>query len=277
MTDAVRPLDSDDIAWLDSYASNVEKTFSDQFPAAGNRLVGGEKLIGRFTEAMAAVKSSGRSHFHMVDEAHNELCVASSLLSGKKTVFATVEYEPPLPGIDQSIDLVARTSAGDALYVDVKTIKPALNDRWDQFEKIKREGKISPNVDVILSKGWLGGEIWHGMFASRARMLEYTVELEVKIRNAKLAAANAQFVMVFCGEGFHWHEDQLEDFVSFYQSGKHRADDALAAMEAWYVKENGVKFDGTISGFASLRRYQFEIQHQRLNWNVQPPSDGFGI
>lgn len=142
MNKTPHPLDKDYIAWLDSYAESVENTFTDQFRAAGSRMIGAAKLLRRFTEAMTAVVSNGRSHFHAVDEAHNELCAASALLSAKKTIFTTITYEPPLPGIDQSIDFVAAADSGVTLYVDVKTIKPALNNRWDQFEKIKREGKI---------------------------------------------------------------------------------------------------------------------------------------
>ena len=39
------------------------------------------------------------------------------------------------------------------------------------------------NNVVAVSKEWMGGEIWHQMFAARARMLEYTLELEGKIRD----------------------------------------------------------------------------------------------
>lgn len=271
---AIKGLDKDTIAMLDEYAATVEKTFGDQFKAAGGRLIGGDKLLARFTEAMAAVKEHGRGKFTGVDEAHNELCVASALLAAKKTVFEAVEYEPALPNTKETIDFVCKIASGNSFYVDAKTIHPALTDRWDQFEKVKAEGKIPRNVDVVLSKQWLGGEIWHSMFAARSRMLEYAMEFERKIRDAELAAPGNHSTIVFGGAGFHWHEDELEEFVAFYRTGVHLPGDAFAEMEAWYVKEKDIKFDRTIGAFASMRRYQFDIQQTRLNWNVQPPEGG---
>jgi hypothetical protein len=37
--------------------------------------------------------------------------------------------------------------------------------------------------------------------------------------------------MAFCGEGFHWHRDELEGFVNFYFSRKHRADNPFSQAE----------------------------------------------
>ena len=65
-----------------------------------------------------------------------------------------------------------------------------------------KEGWIADNVQVAISQQWLGGEIWHAWFAARARMLEYTLELESKIAEGKLAGENTLFVLALCGDGF---------------------------------------------------------------------------
>ena len=105
----------------------------------------------------------------------------------------------------------------------MKIIKPQVADRWDQFEKAAKEGWIADNVHVVIAEDWLGGEIWHAWFAARARMLEYTLELERKIADANLAGDNKLFVLSLCSDGFRWQQDGLEDFVSFYRGGIHRA------------------------------------------------------
>jgi hypothetical protein len=154
----------------------------------------------------------------------------------------------------------------------VKTIKPKPRDRWDQFEKAKKEGWFPENVQVILSKPWLGGELWHNMFTARARMLEYALELEAKIRDFKVIEdENTLSILAFCGEGFHWRLDDLEDFVSFYRTGCHRADDPFSKAEAKDIADKNITLNRTITRFACMNRPQFAIRHRRLNWNVQPP------
>jgi hypothetical protein len=126
-----------------------------------------------------------------VDEAHNELCVASAILANEKPHTARLEYEPPLQDCKKSIDFRATAEDGSLNYVDVKTIKPLSKDRWDQYEKAREEKWLPENVHVILEKEWLGGEMWHSMFAARGRMLEYALELEAKIAEATLSGKHA--------------------------------------------------------------------------------------
>jgi hypothetical protein len=149
--------------------------------------------------------------------------------------FIRLEYEPPLLGCAKTIDFRAIADDGQIAYVDVKTIKPQSTDRWDQFEKARAEVWLPENVRVGLSEQWLGGEIWHGWFAARGRMLEYSLELEQKIAEGGLTTDNTLFTLAFCGDGFYWHQDQLEDFVSFYYSGVHRADDPFSQVEQRHI------------------------------------------
>lgn len=66
--------------------------------------------------------------------------------------------------------------------MDVKTITQAPKDRWEQFDTAREEERFPENHIVGLFKEWMDGEIWHGWCAARGRMLEYTLELEEKIR-----------------------------------------------------------------------------------------------
>jgi hypothetical protein len=267
-----RVLTSDDIAWLETYRSDVAKTFSAIFAEAADRFKEGPQLLRRFNDAVDAVLNG--STFRPVDEAHNELCLARALLANTKPRFTSLAYEPPLSGCAQSIDFRPMSAEGLTAWVDVKTIKPEPKDRWQQFEQALREGWLPENVTLAISKEWMGGEIWHGMFAARARMLEYTRELERKIRECGLTGyENTLFILAFCGAGFEWHEDQLEDFVQFYRSGRHRSEDPFAKVEAHFMQQENIVLERSVMRFACMKRRQGELYPARLNWNVQPPKD----
>jgi len=272
MKAAKLPISAEDHAMLDHYEASVIDAYGAILKNAGNRFRGRQRLMKRFTGAMADLRRLGdRSLFAAVHEAHNELCFAAAVLSNSNPGFVSIDYEPPLRGTKQTVDFVARTACGLTYYIDAKTIKPKWEDRWSQFEKIRRGALLTPQTDMVLQQQWMGGVLWHGMFASRGRMLEYTLELEAKIKVAKLAGDRAVFVMAFGGENSGWTEDQLEDFVAAYRTGAFRLDDAFAKMEAHVMTTKKIAFDRTISGFAAMRRYEFDLHPEDLNWNVLPP------
>jgi len=268
-------LTKDDILWIKGYAVEVTETFAREFTAARDHFKDGQMLLDRFNTAIDSVLKNGRAHFRAVDEAQNELCIASAVLRNKGVSFILLEYEPPLLGCAKTIDFRATAENGLSVYIDVKTIKPQSKDRWEQFEKASTEGWFPENVQVAISEEWMGGEIWHSWFAARSRMLEYTVELETKIAEGNLVAENVAFVLALCGDGFHWSQDQLEDFVSFYHSGAHRADDAFVQIEQRHISENKLSLSRTISRFAYMKRSQRQVRESRLNWRVQAPRDSF--
>jgi hypothetical protein len=267
-----RPLTTDQISWLEEYRLEVAQAFTAIFAAVADRFSDGERLLRRFNEAVDSVLKG--SSFRAVDEAHNELCVAKSLLKNTKPRFSSVAYEPALPGCAKIIDFRGVASDDSTLYVDVKTIKPEDKDRLEQFETALKEEWLPENVNVVLSKDWMGGEIWHGMFAARSRFLEYTLELESKIRESGLMGqAKTYFSLAFCGAGVHWREDWLEDFVDFYRNGRHRSDDPFANVEAHFVEEKKITFDSTVTRFACMKRRQGELFPASLNRNVRGPKD----
>lgn len=262
-------VDRGKVDWLRAYAAEVATVFGDEFDSHTGRFKGAKTLLQRFNDAVSSMLSNGSSLAAGVDEAHNELCVASKLLANANPRFTLLEYEPILTGCAKSIDFRARTDQGLNVYVDVKTIKPKAKDRWEQFEKAIDEGRIPEHVNVLLSESGLGGELWHNMFAARSRMLEHALGFEAKIRDCSLVADdNTIFILAFCGDGWHWPPDELEDFVDFYRTGSHRPDDPLSQFEAKYIADKDITLDGTITRFACISRSQLEIRPRRVNWKV---------
>ncbi len=266
-------LTPEDAEWIQQYGKDVTNAFEGLFESEKSRFKEGSKLLDRFKASIKDVLDNGWGRFRTVDESHNELCVAESLLKNPNPTFVTVEYEPPLSGCEKTIDFRAVTADGLTLYVDVKTVKPLPKDRWDQYKKAQNKGWFPENVKLLFSKEWLGGELWHNAFAARSRFLEYTLELEQKIDECSLRGDNISFVLIFCGEGFYWHEDELEDFVAYYFSGSHRSDDPFGNAEAKYIDEKKLIVAKVIHRFACMKRPQGEIRQRCLNWNVQPPCD----
>ncbi len=264
---------SEEEEWLRAHQAEVIAHFGKDFAVAEKRFPHGPKLLRKFSESIDNLLKQGRAAIAVVDAAHNELCIAAGLLANEKPglVFSRLEYEPIVTGSKKSIDFLATTEDGEQVYVDVKTLQPKRIDRFDQYQKVKENGLFPPNVNLVLSKDWLGGELWHGMYAARERMLEYAIELEEKIRDGQLAGEKSFFTLALCGEGFHWHRDGLEDFVAFYQTGSHRGDDPFSRAEAHDLTRRAMKLDRTIHRFACMNRPQFDIRPRRLNWNVQPP------
>lgn len=267
-----RTLTADEIQWVEGYRAEVVKAYGAIFAEEADRFPDSERLLRRFNDAADSVL--GGSSLRAVDEAHNELCIARALLLNTRQRFASLAYEPSLLGCAKTIDFRAVSAEGLTVFVDVKTIKPEPKDRWEQFERAQREGWFPQSMIVSLSREWMGGEIWHQMFAARARMLEYTLELEAKIRGCGLTEQeNTLFLLAFCGAGFHWHVSQLEDFVQFYRNGRHRSDDPFVNVEMNFMEEENVTLDRTVMRFACMRRRQFELFPASLNWNIKGPVD----
>jgi hypothetical protein len=184
--------------------------------------------------------------------------------------FSLVEYEPRLPAGERRIDFCARHERA-SWFVEVKTIQPELSDRWDQYERVVDAGRIAENVTIHFERQWMGGELWHQKFAGRSKMLDYSIEFEERILGGGVDAPDNSFVLALFTDGFAWHEDELEDFVSFYRTGRHRLDDGLAKMEQHALKEKGLT--RRISAFAYLCRPTFEVKPTATNWNVQAPPE----
>jgi hypothetical protein len=88
-----------------------------------------------------------------------------------------------------------------------------------------------------------------------------------------LGEENLIRVLALCSDGFRWHRDQLEDFVSFYSGGVYRGDDTFSQAEQKYMTDKKISLKRTISRFAYLQRKQGEMGPNRMNWHVRPPRD----
>lgn len=269
---AQQPIDDDDASWLAEYEADTFSHFRPRFEANLSRFDQGELLLARFSAAIKTARVLGRAQFHAVDETHNELCVADAILSDPSTTNSRLLYEPRLANTDETIDFLVQEPEGAITLVDVKTIRPQIIDRWDQYERAIAEGWLPRHVQFLVNRKWMGGAIWHAAFTSRARFLQYSLELEHKIAQSGHDRVGCRRILMFCGEGFHWHQDQLEDFVAYYRSGVHRTDDPFALAEAKYITERRLKVQRTISSFGCLSRRQGETGAHRVNWLVQPPA-----
>jgi hypothetical protein len=261
-----------DASWVRAYAAATVETFTAEFQQSASRFRSAARPIKKYTSAIESVLENGWDEFHAAGEAHNEMCIASALLATQEPRFLTLEYEPPLTGTLKTIDFRASTSDGFTIFVDVKTIKPRRLDRWDQFERASLEAWFPVNTHVVLDDQFHGGEIWHNWFAARSRMLEYAFEFEQKIRECGLVAEKTVFYLALCGEGFHWNRSHQEDFVSFYRSGEHRADDSFSDIEQDHITRKGIVLDRTITHFACMNRSEGQLRQKRLTWSVRPPT-----
>jgi hypothetical protein len=265
-------MEPDEIEHLEIYRAKVATTFGEIFAAETGRFPDGQRLLQRFNESVDHALSG--SPQKAVYETHNELCIARALLLNTKPRVLTLAYEPPLTGSAKSIDFWGISAEGLTTFVDVKTIIPEPKDRWEQFEKATEEERFPDNHIVGVFKQWMGGEIWHGWFAGRGRMLEYTLELEEKIKEGGLKGRkNTIFILALCGTGFQWHESQLEDFADFYRDGRYRSDDSFAKMEAHFIKEQKLTLERTVTAFACMYRKQRVILPTLLRWNIRGPVD----
>ncbi len=272
-----RPIDAADIAWLHEYRANTLAYFLPRFKVFAPRFAHGETLLDRVAKAVEEVIAQGRDYFPVVDEAHNEVCVADAILADSSTTDAELLYEPPLPNTDKTIDFALREADGRLTLIDVKTIKPRPRDRWEQYERALKEGWLPKNVQFILEQEWNGGELWHTAFASRSRFLEYTLELEKKLASASYGEVVRRQILMFCGEGFNWRQDELADFVAYYRSGLHRPDDPFSLAEARHVETNAIAFHRSISSFGCLDRRQGDVAPRRINWHVQLAPTPFSL
>lgn len=238
--------------------------------SSDHRFTNPARLIDRVRDIFSRMPTD-LAELRALHESHNELVVAEALL---REPIEQLTYEPLQDSQNKTIDFLVKTERAENVLVDVKTISPEPVNRWDQFERGRSAGWIPDSFD--LSAAWMGGDLWHSSFSARARMLEYTVELETKFPRYQAALPAPFAVMAFCSNGFSWQVDELEDFVAYYFTGGHRSDDGFAQMERHSVREKQVHFSRTISRFAYFERPSIDLGARICCWNVQPPEDPAG-
>lgn len=201
----------------------------------------------------------------------NELILANLILNKKDFVCKELEYEPnpnTSRKLVKTIDFRFTTGRDDIVYCDVKTVKPEIKDSWEKFKKDKTY--FPKNVHLGIDKKWMGGEIYHCMRNARAAMLQYAIEFENKIETYS-KSIKTHYVLIFCGNGFHWHLDELEDFADFYLTGRHNPGDQFCNMENYYMKSEKIVFKRTIERFAYFERKEYEIDYRKFVDRVRGP------
>lgn len=254
---------------VDRFLGQADAEIIPAINAPADRLTGHRRLIDKYNSECAAWHSELVNHVRGITEAVNELCIAKLILEDP-TVRAA-EYERQLEGTNKSVDCVVYLANSDAqIFYDVKTIQPEERDAWERYERARARGWFTRNTRLVLDQEWMGGEIAHELFASREKFLEYTLELEAKIRLIT-DRERTYFRLIFCGDGFQWRCDHLEDFADFYFNGHHRPDDSLGAMQVHYMSENGLTFERSIHGFCYFERRRPSITVTTFRSDVRGP------
>lgn len=264
-----------DYELVEKFLREVESEILPSISAGATRLQGHQKLLANYYAARDAWQSRSVDHVQDITAAVNELCVARRILDDNKVESAS--YEPQLESTGKTIDFLVCLVGSDArIFYDVKTIQPEGRDKWDNYEKAKNSGWFTSNTHLALERERMGGAIFHDICASRQKFIDYTLELEEKIRPLS-NCERTYFRLIFCGDGFQWRCDHLEDFIDFYFSGHCRVDDTLGAMQTHHMKEKGVNFDRSIHGFCYFERkrsstavaaFKFDVHGPRLPWQV---------
>jgi len=211
-----------------------------------------------------------RAHFRQFNETHNEACVAVELLKGPTV--ARINYEPKVNTSAKRLDFSVELRDGQQAWVEVKTINPTDQDDWVKYEGAREEGRFPGNVELILVERMMGGEIYHDHYAGRTKILEHVVETEARLAECKVDSKVTPCTLAIAVNPLKLPEDALEDFVYFYQTGKHSSWDEFRDMEAHAITAKQIQLQRSISKFAYIGRATYEIWPRKVNWNVRFPT-----
>lgn len=156
-------------------------------------------------------------------------------------------------------------------YLDVKTVHANWDGNkkekvWNNFIDYEQKNYIKGEIDLF--EDGEGARLWHNMKSSRSKMLNYTLELEKKFEYVK-KDSNTYCFMIFCGNGFDWKLDQLEDFVDYYKIGFHRSDDHFSKIEC-YENKSLIR---NISDILFFEREFFNIYPKNFYFKITGPRD----
>ena len=240
----------------------------------GSRIEGGQRLFGSFDSAVRSYSENASIGTAQIGEFVNEMAVACAL-ADDATLSGPISYEPDFLPSGRRIDFAATGGQG-AVFIEVKTIRPRSPDteqKWDQYRN--RIECHTGGTQFVVQKEWMGASIYADAFSARSKFLQYAIDFEERLAEA-LKARNGHGILVFCGTGFEWSLDQLEDFADFYFTGDHRQDDTFADMETHHLTGKGISLQRNISGFAYLERAWTSPAKRKLRCQVRGPKQ-FGM
>jgi len=258
---------------IEAHIAAAEDFYRPIILGPGSSLTGGSKLWRQFEETRDAFRR-GATDFQPVYERINEMAAAQVLLGDPTLAGAAIAYEPPIAADGSLIDFVVSLPDGRTLYIEVKTVHPRTEDGDASWAKYEQRRAHHPNhVAYLVHKDWLGGEIYGASFSARGAFMTYARQLEDRLA-AATAVRPGGGVLLICGTGFPWHRSELEDFADFYRSGRHRADDPFAKMEAHAISAGSIVLRRNIGEIAYLRRAMDRVQAEEWAAKVEGPTLG---
>lgn len=238
---------------LSRFADEVRQIYHGPVTGQGSRIERGQVLWAQLEQILAYARANGDGLYSRpLAEKMNELAVAKVLLDDRHLA-GPIRYEPDILPSGRRIDFVAIREV-DWLYVEVKTIHPTAVDSqatWSRFLELRRHHPA--NVRIMLEQDGMGGQIYANLVASRSKFLNYAIDFESRLQEAK-GIVGGLGALVFCGTGFPWQLDALEDFADFYRLGNHRQDDVFAIMETHSMAQQGQVLLGNIDHISYLKR-----------------------
>lgn len=256
---------------IENHIAAVEAVYKPLVTGETSQLLGGTKLWAQFKSAAASACRDGNSNaVSALIERVNELAVARLILNDP-ALEGALYYEPDILPNDRRIDFVI-IGAMENTYIEVKTVNPRADDSERNWQKYIERSKHHPeNVHYIISKEWLGAKLAVNSFAARAHFLDYTRHFEVRLAAAR-AIRPGRGILVFCGNGFAWHQSELEDFADFYLRGVHRPDDPFGQMEHHHLQEKKIELLRNISAFGFVKRGADQTTAERCVVPVRGPN-----
>lgn len=253
-------------AWIDETRRVLIARLSNdsRFPDAA-------KLAQRFEAEVSAWRKrpAAERAFRGVINFGNELAAAVALLDQCRDL-VLLRYEPPVRGTAKTLDFCLQGVDGRRAWIDVKTVAPQWVDDdegWQRFEQLAADFPHNAKIGVQRSFG--GAGIFGQVIKARWSFVARTIEVEEK---AALIPRedNGPVWLMFCGDRFAWHPDDLEDFADFYRAGRFREDDWACNAIARYLADNGLSLARSLAGFHYLGRRHDEVDAE-LRWSVRGP------
>jgi hypothetical protein len=195
---------------METHIAAVRALYKPIVAGETSRLGGGRKLWAQFENAADSCRDGNRAAILALIERLNELAVAMLILNNQE-LEGELHYEPDIIPDGRRIDFVV-FGASENTYIEVKTISPQADDSDSNWQKQVARSKRHPeNVHNIVSKEWLGAQIYENSFRARGHFLDYTRQFETRLAAANTVHAGSG-LLVFCGDGSAWHLSELEDF-----------------------------------------------------------------
>ena len=264
---------------LKIFTQEVENELCVKVESQKNRFPSGNRLLSRFRKLTSDLLDNGNQPYEETQwrsliECHNEICVAYQILfQQNEPRCMKLEYELKNDNTEKRIDFHATFDSKEAMWIEVKTIHPEeMNEsdqkNWHQYQV--NQQYFPPRTELIIFQDTGGANIWHDKFAARNRMLEYSLEFEKRINESAISEDDI-CVLALVGNGYDWRLDELEDFVTFYQTGKHFPGDIFQKMENYYIQKNNVRLSKRINHFAYFKRPESSVKPELVIWNVKHP------